>query len=481
MIALPDIIYRIFESANVMFLGYFALANVCYTVLMVISLYTVTMQSRAARTREFDALTGSPVTPPIAVIVPAYNEEEVIAQTVSSLLDADYPEKEIIVVDDGSTDATLEKLVRRFSLVRMDLIYRQRLGTDEPIAMYRSTVHPELTVVAAQHRGKPHALNTGINVSRSPYFCTVDADSILEHDALLRLMAGVLESPVNTVVSGGVVRISNGCRIDNGRITEIGLPKTWVERCQAVEYIRTFMFGRAGWNALGATFVAAGAFCLFHTESVVLAAGFSADTVTEDIDMVATLRKVMKERGWPYRIAFTSDPVCWTEAPRTVGMLARQRRRWQLGLVQTVNKHAGMFLNPRYGAVGMIGMPFHAVMEGIGSVVEALGTLMIPLAYALGLLPLSTFLLFLVLAVGYGTMLSLGSVMLEEMTLRRYPKISQVMVLMMYAVIENLGYRQMITLFRAQGVLRYLLGQRKWEVVEHTGVRGELAASGHGS
>jgi cellulose synthase/poly-beta-1,6-N-acetylglucosamine synthase-like glycosyltransferase len=244
-----------------------------------------------------------------------------------------------------------------------------------------------------------------------------------------------------------------------------------------VEYIRRFMFGRAGWNALGATFVAAGAFCLFHTESVVLAAGFSADTVTEDIDMVATLRRVMTERCWPYRIAFTSDPVCWTEAPRTVGMLAKQRRRWQLGLVQTVNKHAGMFFNPRYGSVGLIGMPFHAVMEGVGSVIEALGTIMIPLAYAVGLLPLSTFLLFLILAVGYGTLLSLGSVMLEEMTLRRYPKMRQVLVLMMYAVIENLGYRQMITLFRAQGVLRYLLGQRKWEVVEHTGVRGELAAS----
>src|SRR3954454_3731207 len=220
---LPDIVHEIVQVANATFLLYFAVASACYTVLMLISLYTVTMQSRAARTREFDALTGSPVTPPIAVIVPAYNEEQVIAQTVSSLLDANYPEKEIIVIDDGSTDSTLEKLVRRFSLVRMDLIYRQRLATDEPIAMYRSTVHPELTVVAAQHRGKPHALNTGINLSRSPYFCTVDADSVLERDALLRLMAGVLESPVNTVVSGGVVRISNGCRIDGGKITEIGL------------------------------------------------------------------------------------------------------------------------------------------------------------------------------------------------------------------------------------------------------------------
>ncbi len=471
----PDLLYRIFHVANVTFLYYFVLANVCYTALMVVSLYSVWMQTKAAKRREFEALASSPVTPPIAVIVPAFNEEQVIVDTVRSVLEANYPEKEIIVVDDGSTDDTLERLSAEFSLVRMDLIYREELPTSYPTAMYRSTDHPELTVIASEHRGKPHALNTGINVARSPYFCTVDADSVLERDALLRLMAGVIASPENTVVSAGVVRIANGCTMNQGSIKTVDMPSTWLERCQAVEYIRTFMFGRAGWSALGATFVAAGAFCLFHREAVVVAGGFSNDTVTEDIDMVASIREKLSEKGWKYRMAFTSDPVCWTEAPQTLRMLARQRRRWQLGLMQTVAKHSRMIFNPRYKTLGLVGMPFHAVMEGLGSLVEALGTFLVPIAFALGLLPLPMFLLFLVLAVGYGTMLSLASVMLEEITLRRYPKMRHLLLLIMYAVIENIGYRQLITLFRAQGVILYLLGQKKWEKVEHVGVRNELA------
>lgn len=471
----PDLLYRVFHVANVTFLLYFLIANLFYTLLMVISLYAVSMQTKSAGRREFEGLSSSPVTPPIAIIVPAYNEEQVIVQTVLSLLDADYPAKEIIVVDDGSTDETLERLASRFSLVRMDLIYREHVPTSLPVAMYRSAECPELTVIASEHRGKPHALNTGINIARSPYFCTVDADSVLERDALLRLMAGVVASPENTVVSGGVIRIANGCTMKDGHISAIDLPKTWVERCQTVEYIRTFMFGRAGWSALGATVVAAGAFCLFHRESVMLAGGFSSDTVTEDIDMVASLRRTLTEKGWKHRIAFTSDPVCWTEAPGSLKMLARQRRRWQLGLMQTISKHRGMLLNPRYGSLGLVGLPFHFVIEGIGSVVEAIGTFMVPIAFALGLLPLPMFLLFLLLAVGYGTLLSLASVLLEEITLRRYPKLKHVLVLMIFAVIENLGYRQLVALFRAQGVLRYLLGQKKWERVEHTGVRGELA------
>jgi cellulose synthase/poly-beta-1,6-N-acetylglucosamine synthase-like glycosyltransferase len=476
----PDLLYRILYGTNTLFLVYFAVANICYTVLMAISLYSVSMQTKSAARKDHESLSASPVTPPIAVIVPAYNEEAVIVQTVLSLLEADYPEKEIIVVDDGSTDRTLERLAVRFSLVRMDLIYREHVATSLPIAIYRSTERPELTVIAAEHRGKPHALNTGINTARSPYFCTVDADSVLERDALLRLMAGVVESPENTVVSGGVIRIANGCTVRNGRIKNIDLPKSWVERCQAVEYIRTFMFGRAGWSALGATFVAAGAFCLFHRESVVLAGGFSNDTVTEDIDMIATLRGTLTALGRKYRIAFTSDPVCWTEAPTTVRMLARQRRRWQLGLMQTVAKHSRMMLNPRYGSLGLIGLPFHAVIEGFGSIIEALGTFLIPIAYVAGWLPLPMFLLFLVLAVGYGTLLSLASVLLEEITLRRYPKMRQVFTLIAYALIENLGYRQMVTLFRAQGVLRYLLGQKKWERVEHTGGHSEISATPEG-
>jgi cellulose synthase/poly-beta-1,6-N-acetylglucosamine synthase-like glycosyltransferase len=291
------------------------------------------------------------------------------------------------------------------------------------------------------------------------------------------LMAPIVHSNVNTVVSGGVVRIANGCMVENGRVTSIGLPRTWIERCQVVEYIRTFLFGRPGWNFLGANFICSGAFCLLHKESVVLAGGFSTDTVTEDIDMVATLHRFLKKKGWKYRMVFTTDPVCWTECPKTLSMLARQRRRWQLGLLQTAVKHDSLIFDPRHGMLGLLSVPFHAFVEAIGCVVEAAGLIILPLSFLVGAMPFALFLLLMFLAFGYGTLLSMASVLLAEATVRRYPKISDMLTLVRYAFLENLGYRQLVTIYRAQGVLKYFAGSRKWELVTHKGLEAPVVES----
>lgn len=459
-----------FDYMNAVILVYFLVTNVVYTVLMVFSLYSVSLHAKYAAHSGYADLLDSPVTPPVALIVPAHNEEEGIVQTVLSLMELTYPEKEIIVVDDGSTDGTVQRLIDRFHLQRMDLIYRELIPAKQPFAFYYSHERPELIVLSKENGGKADALNVGINMARSPYFCTVDADSIIEPQALLRLMAPVVHSTINTVVSGGVVRIANGCKMRGGRIAEVELPKSWLERCQVVEYIRTFLFGRPGWNFLNATFICSGAFCLLHRETVIEAQGFSTDTVTEDIDVIATLHRFCRKNHRRYRMVFTTDPVCWTEAPHTVSMLARQRRRWQLGLMQTVMKHNDMIFNPRFGLMGMVSMPFHAYVEAIGCVIEAFGTVLIPFTFLVGAMPFSLFILLMFLAVGYGTLLSVGSVLLEETTLRRYPKLNHVLVLMVYAVIENFGYRQMVTLFRAQGVVQYFTGLSKWEIVVHRGL-----------
>jgi cellulose synthase/poly-beta-1,6-N-acetylglucosamine synthase-like glycosyltransferase len=336
-------------------------------------------------------------------------------------------------------------------------------------------------VLSKENGGKPDAVNVGINMARSSYFCTVDADSIIEREALLRLIAPVLQSNVNTVVSGGVVRIANGCTIQDGRITEVDLPGSWLERCQVIEYIRTFLFGRPAWSLLNATFITSGAFCLLHKETVIAAGGLSTDTVTEDIDLVATLHQYLRTNKRKYRMVFTTDPICWTECPRTIGMFARQRRRWQLGLMQTVMKHNEMIFNPRYGGLGMLSIPFHAYIEAIGCLVEAMGTILVPFSFLIGAMPLALFILIMTLAVGYGTLLSLGSVLLEETTLRRYPGMRHLLILIAFAVIENFGYRQMVSFFRAQGVLRYITGLRKWETVVHKGVSGSMALAEHES
>jgi cellulose synthase/poly-beta-1,6-N-acetylglucosamine synthase-like glycosyltransferase len=462
-------VLHVFDYFNTIILIYFLVTNVVYTVLMICSLYSVSLQSKQARAEDFNFLLQSPATPPVALIVPAFNEEDAIVQTVLSLTELKHPEKEVIVVDDGSTDETAARLIERFQLVRMDLIYRETLPARRPFAFYHNPKYPNLMLVSKENGGKSDALNVGLNIARSPYFCTVDADSIIENDALLRLLMPVMRSPENTVVSGGVVRISNGCKLRGGRVAEIDLPRSWLERCQILEYMRTFLFGRPGWHFLQATFICSGAFCLLHRETVMLAGGFSTDTVTEDIDMIATLHRFLRSRKWKYRMVFITDPVCWTEAPHTVRMLARQRRRWQLGLVQTVMKHHDMIFSPRFGIMGLFGMPFHAYVEAVGCVVEALGTILIPLSFFVGAMPLSLFLLLMTLAVGYGTMLSMGSVVLHEATLRRFPQIRQVLIISLYAVLENLGYRQMLAFIRAQAVIAYFRGARKWEVVKHKG------------
>ena len=468
MESLRDLVIFVTNIFNNIIVLYFFLANGSYTVLMVISFVHVWLYQMKVGYAGLQEVRESPVTPPVSVIVPAFNEEASIILTVESLLGMDYPAIEIIVVDDGSTDQTLTKLVEHFQLIRMDLICRPRLPCTPPSAFYHNPHIPSLTVVSKPNGGKPDALNVGINVSRSPYFCTIDADCVLEKDSLLRLMYPVIQSSTNTVISAGIVRILNGCVVKNGEVTEIRLPERAIEKFQIVEYLRSFLFGRTGWNMLQATFIASGAFCIFHKETAIEAGGFGLDTVTEDIDVVASVHRLMRAKKRKYRTSFTTDPVCWTICPHTRELLGKQRRRWQLGLIQTVMKHNDMLFNYKFGTLGLLSLPFQTFIEGFGCLVEFGGYILIPLSFLLGLTPLDLFLLFVLLAFVYGTFLSVGGVLLEEITFRRYPKMMDLLRLLAYAAFENFGYRQMIVLYRVQGFVQYLRGEKSWELVRHT-------------
>lgn len=461
---------------NVLLASYFVAGNGIYTLFMLVSLISVWLDNQRLAYQNLDYLRSSVVTPRVTVIIPAWNEEQTIVDTVRATLRTDYPSLQIIVVDDGSTDETAERLVRAFGLAKMDFIYRPDLKTRRVLYFYQNPQIPQLTLISKERGGKSDALNAAINQCRTAYFCTLDADCVLERDALLRLMQPILLSRHNIVASGGIVRILNGCEVRDGQVTKVGLPATRLQCFQVVEYLRTFLFGRTGWDLFHGTMIISGAFTVFHRETVIEAGGFSLDTVSEDMELTVRLRDWAVKQKRKIGMAFTSEPVCWAESPASFRMLARQRRRWQLGLCQTLWKNRHVLFNPKYGSVGMVSYPFHLYIEALGAVVEFLGYLMIPLAVLTGTALPALYLPFLLLGLSYATFLSVGSVVLEDLTHRRYPSFGEFGTLLWYALLENFGYRQMVLYFRFQGVARFLFGFHKWEKVVHFGVFGPVGA-----
>ncbi len=464
-----DLFIHLMNIFNMLIVAYFFLANGGYTILMALSLSSLLIYNRRLRYQGLEELRDSVVTPPVTVIMPAYNEQEVIVESVRSVLRTDYPYLEVVVVDDGSSDESLNRLIAAYQLIKMDLIYRPRLATEAVRGFYLNPAIPNLLVIRKDNGGKFDALNVGINACRTPYFCTLDADCILERDALLRLMRPIKRDPLNIVASGGIVRILNGCEVKDGQVVTVELPDTALERFQVVEYLRGFLFGRTGWDLLHGTLIVSGAFAVFHRETVIEAAGFNETTVSEDMELIVRLHRWARENERRIKMKFISDPVCWTEAPANRKNLAAQRRRWHMGLYQTLWLNSDMLFSRKFGRVGWLSYPFQLYVEALGAPVEFLGYIMVPLALLLGIVPPSLFLLFVLLALAYGSFLSVGSVLMEELTYRRYPRYRDLLILLGYALLENIGYRQLVVWYRVQGFWRFLTGFQQWEKVTHGG------------
>lgn len=448
---------------------YYGIYNLVLTLLFLLALFSILRYVATIRLFPIKDLKGVDL-PPVSLIIPAYNEEKVIVRTVQSALNIDYPNYEIIVVNDGSSDNTLKMLIDAYQLSKIDLVYRPIIKTERVISFYYNPKFPNLIVVDKERGGKSDALNCGINMSKSPYVCSIDADSIIEKDALTRLMSKVVESDVPVIGLGGIVRILNGVRLKNGDIEKIDMPNNVLVNLQIVEYITAFLLGRSGFNVLNTTIILSGAFSLFSKKALLEVGGYSRDTVAEDLEIVVRLHKhyrLKKERCY---IGFISDPVCWTEVPEDLRMLSRQRRRWHLGLIQTLIKHRDMLFNPKYGRIGLFALPYYLIFEVMGPVIEILGYLFIPTAYLLGVINYELFFLFLLLAIVYGSFLSVCGVFLEELTYRRYPEWGHLFRLIIHGILQNFGYRQINSLWRLHALMKFILGYRKWEHVKKKGV-----------
>jgi cellulose synthase/poly-beta-1,6-N-acetylglucosamine synthase-like glycosyltransferase len=454
-------------AVNYAILCYFLLLNGVYVVLYAISFVEISDHARREVFGGLSELFASNYAPPASVVVPAYNEEATIAASVRSFLALHYPMHEVVVVNDGSSDGTLDVLLREFDLWESDQPIRKQLETAEILGVFASPSE-RLVVVDKLNGGKSDALNAGICVARYPFVCCIDADIILEEDALLRVARPMVESSEVAAV-GGIVRVANGCEVDRGRVVEVRTPRQAVPNFQIVEYLRAFLAARTGWSALNCLLIISGAFGMFRRQDLIASGGYAHDTVGEDMELVTRMHRTLKEAESKYKITFVPDPVAWTEVPSSLRVLGRQRDRWHRGLIDTLLRHRRMLFNPRYGTVGLLAMPYFFLFEFLGPVIELLGYIALLIGLLLGVLNLQFAVAFFLAAVGLGVLLSVAAVFLEELRLRRYPRWLDLLKLTLYGILENFGYRQINTVWRARAIVSFLRKNTDWGAMERQG------------
>lgn len=436
--------------------------------LIVIGGRTVRDYLRRRPMRDFREVARSSLSMAVTLMVPAYNEAATIRNSVNALFSNDYATFEVVVVNDGSTDDTLAALIDQFDLVPFQRAPRSGITTKPVIGTYASRTQPRLFVVDKGNGGKADSLNAALNCSRYPLVCALDADTLLDPQALSRIV-WEFESHPETVAVGGIVRVANGSIFDGTRITRVRTPNGLLPNLQIMEYLRAFLGARIGWSKLNMLIIISGAFGVFRRDVLVEVGGYNTKTVGEDAELVLRLHRRMREAGRPYRITFFPDPICWTEVPTSLRVLARQRDRWQRGLGQMLAEHRDMFFRPRYRGIGSIAMPYFLVFEWFGPVVEVFGYVFVAFALVFGLLNVKVAIWFFGFAVLAGIALSFCVVIIEQHAYRRYLRWRDMAWLCSAAVLENLGYRQFLTLVRLKAMLLARRSGTTWGEMTRTG------------
>lgn len=460
-------LWNLLTVSNVLILVYFLVLNLTYLSLVTISFFYIRRQYKTLGLHDFPHVFESELYKSVSIIVPVYNEGEEVITSVRSFLQLEFNDFEVIMVNDGSTDNTLGHLHEAFNLYESDRYVSDDLPHEKIKKVYASYDHPNLVVVDKENGQKADAMNAGINAARKDLFCAIDGDSWLERDVLIKLMRSFSEDE-DTIAVGGIVRISNGCEIRNGEMRSINTPSSFVEAIQVIEYIRAFLLGRTGWEFFDGLLIISGAFGMFDRQAVLKVGGYDPNAIGEDFEMVVKLHRHYKKNNLPHKIAFQPEPVCWTDVPTDWSGLSNQRNRWQRGLFQTLWKFRDMIFNPQYGFVGMVAMPFYFIFELAGAVIEFFGYILIFSLLLTGLLPPVEALLFFIVAVLLGMILSLASLLCDELTYRQYPKFKDIIKLIGVALFESFGYRQLHTWWRVRGMVEYLMGNMGWDKVHRS-------------
>ncbi|NDC42322.1 MAG: glycosyltransferase, partial [Chitinophagia bacterium] len=368
---------RIFYEGTVFVYGVTLLS--IYALLAILSYQAIRLFLRKETYTDYSMIVASPLAPGISVIAPAFNEGVTIIQNVRSLLTLDYPKFEVIIINDGSTDDTLEKLTKEFSLVKVDYAYDVKIKSKPIRGVYKSTndAYAKLIIVDKENgKSKADASNAGINVASFPYFVCTDVDCILHETTLQKLIKPVMEEMETRVIAtGATLRLSNSCEVDGGVITKIRAPRPLLARFQEMEYIRAFVLGKMGWSFINAVPNVSGGLGLFDKEIAVRAGGYDPMSFGEDMELLMRMNQYCKENRIEASVRYIPITLCWTEGPTTLKIFMRQRTRWGRGLIQLMVAHRKMFFNPRYGKVGMLTFPYNFFFELLAPVIEALGIL----------------------------------------------------------------------------------------------------------
>lgn len=467
---------RFLDISNHILFWYYLTSNIAYLAMLIIALKTSAMHQHRLESYRLNWFKESPMAPPITIIAPAHNEEGSIRVAVRNLLDLDYPELEVIVVNDGSEDSTLQELRDEFNLRPVRAVYVPDVNSAPVRGLYRSDVDSRLVVVDKEAGGsKADAVNAGLNAASSPYVCVVDADSVLENDALLRIIVPVLDDPKRVVAVGGIIRVLNGSEIEGGNLRRARLPRKSIEAIQVVEYLRAFLIGREAWAQGNMLMIISGAFGLFRTDLVRAVGGYRSRAIGEDFDLVARLHRHLLEKRADYQIRFVPDPMCWTEVPSDLKSLGRQRARWQKGLLDVLWPSRDMLFRWRYGRIGSFALPYLWLFELLAPVVEIVGITTIILAACVGVLSRQFFLQFLIFGYAFATVISIGSVLQEEITYKRYNDWQDVGRLVSYCFLEHFPYRQLHVIWRLQGLWQYLRGDYTWKPLKRKGLASARA------
>ena len=456
---LLEYIYPFIRLNNYAITGYFVFINIAYILMLMIAFNAIKKYSQHVQSLEMKNLFLSPFAKPVSLLVPAHNEEASIVESLKSILQLQYPTYEIILINDGSTDSTLKRLIDSFDLVITKNVYRPQLACQKITGIYESSTYSNLIVVDKANGGKADALNAGINISKYPLVCSLDADSVLESDVLLKIVRPFMEDQT-TVAAGGSIRIANGCEIFNGRVTKIGLPKSLLGRFQVMEYLRSFLAGRVAFSIINALIIISGAFGIFKKSKLIEIGGYKTGSVGEDMELVLRLHAHLREKKEPYNITFIPDPVCWTEAPENLKVLGLQRMRWQRGLLESLLGNKQVFMNPRYGVIGLVAYPFFLIAEGLGPIIEVLGFILFFTSLYFGMVAYPLVYLFILATIVLNILLSIGSIIFEEMTYQRYPKTSMILNLIGLSFIEVILYRPLTVWYRLVGLFQYFTGKK---------------------